>query len=346
MPLRADHYFVNKLDKRPTSLELTSPRRRYSLYFFFSGIGFVGIVMALTLLPWQQSAVGKGRVIAYAPHERQQEISAPITARIKQWHVFEGSRVKAGETIVSLTDNDPEILDRLRSERDAIAKRAQAAEVAVQTSKSNYERQQKLFAKGLSSKKSVEQAKLKYTDYLVDEAEASAELARMDIRLARQFSQSVKAPIDGTVLRVLAGEGGQIVKAGQSIATIVPDTESRAVEIWINGNDMPLVREGARVRLQFEGWPALQFSGWPDAAVGTFGGKVSFIDAADNGRGQFRAIVVPVGTEWPSTKYLRQGVRAMAWVLLNEVNLGYELWRRFNGFPPNMPAKGDNHAEK
>jgi hypothetical protein len=36
-------------------------------------------------------------------------------------------------------------------------------------------------------------------------------------------------------------------------------------------------------------------------------------------------------------------VRANGWVLLDSVRLGYELWRRFNGFPPTVqpgPASG------
>ena len=37
---------------------------------------------------------------------------------------------------------------------------------------------------------------------------------------------------------------------------------------------------------------------------------------------------------WPDDRWLRQGVRAKGWVLLNEVSLGYELWRQLNGFPP------------
>jgi hypothetical protein len=70
-------------------------------------------------------------------------------------------------------------------------------------------------------------------------------------------------------------------------------------------------------------------------AVGTFGGTVAFVDAADDGRGRFRIVVVPDGNEeWPSGRFLRQGVRANGWILLDEVRLGYELWRQFNGFPP------------
>lgn len=42
----------------------------------------------------------------------------------------------------------------------------------------------------------------------------------------------------------------------------------------------------------------------------------------------------PRDTPWPSGHFLRQGVRANGWVMLNVVPLGYETWRQFNGFPP------------
>ena len=76
---------------------------------------------------------------------------------------------------------------------------------------------------------------------------------------------------------------------------------------------------------------------WPSVAVGTFGGTVVNVDATSNAKGQFRLLVLPDtqdGQEWPQERYLRQGVRANGWVLLNQVRLGYELWRQMNGFPP------------
>jgi len=80
----------------------------------------------------------------------------------------------------------------------------------------------------------------------------------------------------------------------------------------------------------------VQFAGWPSVAVGTFGGRVAFVDAADDGRGDFRVVVVPDPEDgpWPAASYLRQGVLAKGWVLLNRVSLGFEIWRQFNGFPP------------
>jgi biotin carboxyl carrier protein len=169
-----------------------------------------------------------------------------------------------------------------------------------------------------------------------DIAKARAELAKMDVRVARQQTQQVVAPIDGTVLRVLARQSGELLKAGAPLAAIVPASTKDVVELWVNGNDMPMVMAGAPVRLQFEGWPALQFSGWPSVAVGTFGGRVVLVDPTDNGRGRFRVLVEPDERDepWPSNRFLRQGVRANGWVLLNVVPLGFELWRQFNGFPP------------
>jgi hypothetical protein len=138
------------------------------------------------------------------------------------------------------------------------------------------------------------------------------------------------------VLRVIARQSGELLKAGAPIAVIVPTSRKDVVELWVDGNDMPMVMPGHTVRLQFEGWPALQFSGWPSIAVGTFGGRVLLVDSTDNGKGRFRVLVEPDAADdpWPSRRFLRQGVRANGWVMLNVVPIGFELWRQFNGFPP------------
>jgi hypothetical protein len=63
---------------------------------------------------------------------------------------------------------------------------------------------------------------------------------------------------------------------------------------------------------------------------------VAFVDATDDGRGDFRIVVVPDPEDgpWPAASYLRQGVLAKGWILLDRVRLGFEVWRQFNGFPP------------
>jgi len=179
-----------------------------------------------------------------------------------------------------------------------------------------------------------------------DVASADRDMAIVDIQLGKTAQQAVVAPRDGIVLSVSATEGAYL-KPGTSICVVIPDTDARFVEAWIDGMDMPLLahREkladgttvpGSSVRLQFEGWPAVQFVGWPSVAVGTFGGEVITVDATDDGAGRFRIVVAadPADDPWPGARFLRQGVRAKAWVLLRNVPLWQELWRQLNGFPP------------
>jgi membrane fusion protein, adhesin transport system len=378
-------------------------------------------------VPWQQNVRGDGRVIAYAPLERQQAIEAPVPGRIVEWFVQEGDAVVAGQRVLTIADNDPELLTRLGGQQDAIIVRAEATRTALRvmeqqiesltavresavqsasakiaaadeklraaeqdvqaarakavTASLNLERVAGLHAEGLASRRDLELAQMGHDTAQADlrekqaqksaakadlraakadrtETSASrvasvekaqtelekirAELAKheedlleLQTRLARQQTMDVTAPRDGRILRVVAKQGGEQVKPGDLLAVIVPDTESRAVELWLHGNDAPLVSTGRHVRLQFEGWPAVQFVGWPSVAVGTFGATVAFVDAAADERGMTRVVVVPHDAQhWPEGRFLRQGTRVHGWVLLDQVPLGYELWRQYNGFPP------------
>lgn len=391
-------------------------------------------IVALVITPWQQSIRGGGRVTAYAPLERQQTVEAPVKGRVVHWYVQEGDHVEAGEPIVDLADNDPELVARLERQRSTIVDRIDAATMAMtvadakivaldgsrsaavtsaglkqqiaadkldgaqrafdaaeaekETAALNLARIEKLHEEGLVSTRKfelaqmkarttkakldkekaslsaakravkaakadrskvggdagakVEDAKSSLQKAKADKAKAEGDLAKIDVKLAQQSQMMVVAPRGGTVFRLSAKEGGEVVKQGDALAVLVPDVTARAVELWVDGNDAPLITPGREVRLQFEGWPAVQFVGWPSVAIGTFGGEVAFVDATDNGKGQFRIVVTQLeGEEWPDSRYLRQGVRANGWVLLNQVSLGYELWRLFNGFPPAVTAPED-----
>lgn len=168
-------------------------------------------------------------------------------------------------------------------------------------------------------------------------------LVDQESKVATQMTQEVRAPCDGYVQNLAVFQTSSIVKPGDQLCRVVPEMTQPAVEILVSGNDMPLIAPGEHVRLQFEGWPAVQFSGWPSVAVGTFGGEVALVESTDNGMGKFRVVVVPDPTDqpWPEFPYLRQGVRSYGWVLLDQVPLGFEVWRRMNGFPPTVKGEAD-----
>lgn len=388
----------------------------------------LALLIFLALTPWQQNVQGVGRVVAYIPGDRQQIIGAPVEGRIARWLVKEGSRVKKGELVAELLDNDPLLIQRLTNERQvlldrqsavnnrvetfreqlrmaeisrpqallaaearfemgkqrqlAAAQAVDAARAARETAALNLTRQQSLQEKGLASRRTLELAQLDMAQRSADNDRAQATLAaakkevdalnadwqklvadtsasveksraelnksiedqnyvradllKLETRLARQQTQTLTAPRDGTIMRLLANPNAELVKPGQALAILVPDTDQRAVELWVDGNDLPLIVTGSHVRLQFEGYPSIQFGGWPEFSIGSFGGQVVLIDAADDGKGHFRILVRPDpgDIEWPDTRFLRQGVRVNGWILLGRVTLGYEMWRIFNGFPP------------
>ncbi|MCC5792357.1 MAG: HlyD family efflux transporter periplasmic adaptor subunit [Legionellaceae bacterium] len=291
------------------------------------------MIAFFSFIPWQQFALGDGKVLAFSPTERLHNVHSPISGRIKKWYVDEGMHVKPGDPLVDITDNDPELLSRLELEKKAVLLRIDAAKQAIVAGDANVRRQKKLYEKGINSKRQYELAQIEYAKYQNELAQANIDKVNIDVRIARQKTQVITAHVAGIIFRRLAGQESVFVHPADVLAQIIPETESRAAELWIHGNDIPFVRLQQKARLQFEGWPAIQFRGWPEIAVGTFGGRVSFIDPTDNGQGLFRVVIVP-DEPWPMPRFLRQGVRVRGWVQLGRVPLWYELWRQYNGFPP------------
>lgn len=301
-------------------------------------------VLFLTFVPWMQTTVGVGTVTALNPNDRLQEVNALVSGRIQEWYVRDGSHVSVGDPIVRVADNDPQLLERLTSEKTQVLAKLEAAKQAQSTAEIDMNRMRDLFDQGLASQREYEQARIRVEELRSRVAEAAAELTRTEINLSRQSVQVVRAPRDGIILNVNAGDTATFVNAGDVVATFVPDNIERAVELYIDGSDVALVRPGADVRLQFDGWPIVQFSGWPSLAVGTFSGKVLVVDSSAQSNGRFRIIVgddSEAVVPWPDQRFVRFGSNARGWVLLDTVPAGYEVWRRLNNFPPNLTSQRD-----
>lgn len=443
---------------RSPALRLVQRSERLRRWNRLLSLALIAGVVAVLLLPWQQTARGRGKVIAWSPVDRQQTVDAPISGRLMKWYVFEGTRVRAGDPLCEIQNNDPDWLVRLEEQRQSYQEKVAAtqekvaqyiaqveslsqgreqdiastqekvraaenavtaAEQSVEAAKANYQqaelnytRQQELADDGIASQLDFEiarrvfetsqadvlskeaslrekradlaskafdvqkvasddQAKIDAAEAYRREADGDLSVARADLAkitntLAQQQTYMVRAPRPGTVFRLLQAQGTAQVKEAEALAVLIPDTAEPVVELLVQGLDVPLVQPGQRVRLQFEGWPAIQLAGWPNVAVGTFGGTVKLVDATDNGRGKFRIMVQPDANQppWPkhtlpdptetppdpiggqtirglyarfinpNATYLRQGVQAQGWVLLNRVPLWFEIWRRLNGFTP------------
>ncbi|AIT09521.1 membrane protein [Candidatus Francisella endociliophora] len=322
------------------SFEMLKKDPSFKKIVFLVLLSILAVGVVLALIPWQQTVDGYGDVTTLSPSERQQNISAPIGGRLGKWYVFEGDYVKKGDPIVEVLDLDPEVVSRLEDEKAAIELGIKSVKLAIKNTQNNIERHKYLVDKGASTQRVYEQAQMEMVNYTQELAKLNISLAKVKVQIARQQSRLVKAPTNGTIVDRIHGLGGVIVKDTDVLATIVPDSKSRIVELWLNSMDIPLIKMGDKVMLQFEGWPAVQFSGWPQVAIGTFEGEVMFISPQNNAQGQFKIFVKQSGSrDWPTSDVLRLGTKVHGWVLLNNVSLGYELWRRYNGFPINLNSK-------
>ena len=145
----------------------------------------------------------------------------------------------------------------------------------------------------------------------------------------------ILAPQSGFISKSTKSGIGETVKEGEEIARISPFQFSHAVEIFIRPVDLPLVHPGEHVRLIFDGFPAFVISGWQNISKGVYNGTILNVDPTIHESGKFRVLVTPAeGEQWPNG--LRQGGGVQTIMLLNDVPVGYELWRNFNGFPPDF----------
>ena len=395
-------------------------------------------LIIIEFVPWTQTISAVGKVSAYTPYERPQNIEARITGRIKSWNVYEGVQVKKGDLIAQLEDYDPNFMApellalleqrkvALEQTRQAALSRAdqlnkrigqmknlvkaavpsadarvveaenkvreaqqkvEAAKIDVTTAQLNVDRHRQLVKEGLVSQRELEltiqtevgtkaalqaaQANLQAAEQarsalffgrdqitadvwqrLID-AEAArdqavAEAARAadqlaDVSVRQENAQQrieaarVLATMDGTVVKMSKVGVGETVKQGETIVTLSPAAEDKAIEMRAEGLDAPLLTPGRKVRLLFFGVPAIPLPAWPELMAGTRGGIIKVVDQIDDGKGNYRFWVVPDPDDsqpWPEQSRVRQGTKVMGWVILNRVPLWYEMWRRFNFFPP------------
>lgn len=277
-------------------------------------------------------------VQANADYRRQKTL---FNERIASQDKFQQAEQKKNEAAAKVEQAKAD----LAAAKSELSEKQQDGKAKIQKAQAEIE-----YATSLLNKAEGDVAKSESTisKSMSDLQKARSEVFKAETALARQTTQSIKAPFDGFLTQITPNAGSSIVKEGSPICVIVPDTSDRAVQVWLDGNDAPLVTPGRHVRLQFEGWPAVQFAGWPSVAIGTFGGQVMSVDATDNGKGKFRILVqADDDIPWPDERFLRQGVRANGWVLLERVPLWFELWRNMNGFPPMLEeeAKYDNKAK-
>ena len=156
----------------------------------------------------------------------------------------------------------------------------------------------------------------------------------------------ITAPQNGFINKAIKGGIGGTFKAGEDIVGIMPEKYDLAVETYVKPIDLPLLHIGEKVRVQFDGWPAIVFSGWPNVSYGTYGAKVVAIENFISDNGKYRILLAPDTTDYTWPKAVRVGSGAKTIALLEDVPIWFELWRQLNSFPPNYYQPGNTKKKE
>lgn len=158
----------------------------------------------------------------------------------------------------------------------------------------------------------------------------------------------ITSPQNGYINKAIIGGIGETFKEGQELLGIMPANYDLAIETFVRPSDLPLLHIEEKVRVLFEGWPAIVFSGWPNQSYGSYGARIVAIQNFISSNGMYRVLLAPDETEdnpWPK---VRIGSGAQTIALLQDVPIWFEIWRQLNSFPPNyfVPEEIESKSKK
>lgn len=317
--------------------------------------------------------VKKGDTIVSISEVKEKYFDPQLLTRLREQISAKESSLSSKESKALALKRQIEALrDAMKNKIDQAQAKLDAEEVRFKNTENQFERNKKLYNAGNIPLTKFQEIEYKYQGAQADYLNARIELDRVAAEYLDKISKSeselsstradvfddegelaslrntfanteirnnqyqIVSPQDGYIVHAVVTGLGETIKEGDPVCTIMPETADLAVELYVKAMDVPLLSKGRKVRIEFDGWPALQFSGWPSVSVGTFGGVVEVIDYVNARPGEFRILVVPdiKDQNWPAQ--LRVGSGIKGWVMLDDVPVWYELWRQLNGFPPSL----------
>jgi multidrug resistance efflux pump len=317
--------------------------------------------------------VEKGDTIVTISEVKEKYFDPQLLARLQQQIVAKERSLEAkNQKAQALTRQISALREAMKLKVEQGKAKLEAEKVKFQNAENQFQRNKKLYEAGNIPLTKYQEVEYKYQGSQAEYLNARLELDRTEAEYLDKISKAesdlnstraeaydtevdivktrneyantqirnnqyqVLAPQSGYIVKAIKAGIGETIKEGDAICTIMPDVSDMAVEMYVKAMDVPLISKGRKVRIQFDGWPAIQFSGWPSVAVGTFGGEVRVIDYVSSKPGEFRILVVPdkQDEDWPMQ--LRVGSGTKGWVMLDDVPVWYELWRQLNGFPPSL----------
>ena len=193
------------------------------------------------------------------------DVGAQVSGQIKKLYVKLGDQVKKGDMIASIDSSTQQNnIDNKEAQLAIYKAQLESAKVALNISKTQFDRENALFAKNATSKQEFESAKNTYSANSAKIKELEAQIKQTNIELSTAKINlgytKITAPRDGTVVSVQVEEG-QTVNANQTTPTIVniADLSRVKMKMQIAEGDITKIKVGTPVEYSILSEPTKKF---------------------------------------------------------------------------------------
>ena len=207
----------------------------------------------------------------YVVAQRKAAVASKITGRLISLFVEEGSRVKAGEVIARLENEDSlAALNRAQANVNLARSNLDQAKAELEDAQLNHHRNEQLVAKGFVAQSTVDASEARYkrakaTVAAQEAAIRASEAALEEAKVLVEYS-NIRAPFDAVVLTKSADIGdivtplGAAANAKAAVVTIA-DMSSLQVEVDVSESNISQVRVGQPCEIRLDAFPDLRFKG-------------------------------------------------------------------------------------
>ena len=193
------------------------------------------------------------------------DVGAQVSGQIKKLYVKLGDQVKKGDMIASIDSSTQQnSIDNKEAQLAIYKAQLESAKVALNIAKTQFDRENALFAKNATSKQEFESAKNTYSANSAKIKELEAQIKQTNIELSTAKINlgytKITAPRDGTVVSVQVEEG-QTVNANQTTPTIVniADLSRVKMKMQIAEGDITKIKVGTPVEYSILSEPTKKF---------------------------------------------------------------------------------------
>ena len=193
------------------------------------------------------------------------DVGAQVSGQIKKLYVKLGDQVKKGDMIASIDSSTQQnSIDNKEAQLAIYKAQLESAKVALNIAKTQFERENALFAKNATSKQEFESAKNTFSANSAKIKELEAQIKQTNIELSTAKINlgytKITAPRDGTVVSVQVEEG-QTVNANQTTPTIVniADLSHVKMKMQIAEGDITKIKVGTPVEYSILSEPTKKF---------------------------------------------------------------------------------------